>query len=971
MNIQHFVLLTLLFVLSISYSFSQKIVGTVYDEFGPLMEADVKIEGTDKGVLTDMDGKFSFNVPANQAVNIVISYTFYSDYKIENIKLKPGETKTFEVSMAIAVEGGKEIVIDAKIDEGKTTVILDQKAKSAKTFDGITSQEIQQKGDNNASQVVRRISGVSIEAGKYVYVRGLGDRYTKTILNGLDIPGLDPDKNSIQLDIFPSNIIKNIKVYKSFSPDLPGDFTGGLVDIATQDFPDEKMINASIGFGYNPGMNFNPEYVKYNGGSLDFLGFDDGTRRLPISKFTIIPDEAVADQQLTLITRLFSPTMAAHESRSLMNFNMALSGGNKYKIKLGKEDATFGFNTSFSYRNTTTFYQNAQFGRYTKDPDKDITELFLQEDRSGRLGQNNVIWSALASAGLKFNHAKYNLTLLRSQNGFSQTADRIRSNYDQTGATLFEDILTYTQRSVNNATLTSKWNFKKFELEALNSLTYSTISDPDFRTTSFSLGVNNDTLMALGDGAGISRFFRDLKEINNHSKLDFTIPFMVKENKSLLKFGASGILKSRSFDVQSFQFRVSGQTVFNGDPDYLFLPENIWNPETGNGTYAIGNYEPVNTYDATQRILAGYLMNELPIGKFRAVYGLRVENNVMTYDGQNNDGSLILNDTTTLNALNALPSMNLIYAIKNVVNDSSYSKMNLRASYNHTLARPSFKEKSIAQIFDPVSSRTFIGNIDLQQTEIVNYDLRWEYFFARGELISVSGFYKQFSGHIELVPFETAPDNLKPRNSGQSSVTGVEFEIRKTLGFISEKLLDWGVGLNATWVESKMDMNTVIVSNASQSQDVQTELQSRRANARSGEVIDQFRPMTGQSPYMINASINYGNKNNGLDANLSYNVQGKTLTIVGVGIVPDIYAQPFNSLNFKISKRINDWAVVSFRATNLLGDKRELVYESYGVDSSTDPAYFSLLIPNRTFSVKMGINLAKIKKNKSEESIVE
>jgi len=297
----------------------------------------------------------------------------------------------------------------------------------------------------------------------------------------------------------------------------------------------------------------------------------------------------------------------------------------------------------------------------------------------------------------------------------------------------------------------------------------------------------------------------------------------------------------------------------------------------------------------------------------------------------------------------------------NVISRRNYKKMNLRASYNHSLARPSFKEKSIAQIFDPVSSRTFIGNIELDQTTIVNYDLRWEYFFARGEIISASLFYKAFDGHIELVPFETAPDNLKPRNSGQSTVAGFEVEGRKTLGFISEKLFNWGVGANMTMVQSQMDMNTVIVSNATETSPAVTEFESRSQNLRDGEVLSQYRPMTGQAPYMVNGSINYGNKDNGLNINMSYAVQGPTLTIVGVGLVPDVYTLPFHSLNFKASKQFNDVLSVSLKATNLLGQSRQLVFDSYGSEVHS-PAYFSLLDPGRTFSVKLGLNLANIKK---------
>ncbi len=951
--------------------YSQTFEGTVADEFGPLMEAEVKISGTDNGVLTDFDGKFSLTIPADQPTDIEISYTFYRTILLKGVTLAKGETLNRDLVMVMdtgeegdSTGSGGPLDIVLNVQEDNVVILDEMRTKSASTMDMKGAKEIRQAGDNNIGAAVARIPGVSIEGGKYVYVRGLGDRYTKTVLNGLEIPGLDPDKNSIQLDIFPTTIVKNIAVYKAFTPNLPGDFTGGLVDIRTIDFPDKKSFEFSFGGSYNPAMHFNNNYVTYEGGKTDWLGYDDLTRNLPLSKYTKIPDEAVAGEELTTITRTFSQTMAAQSATSLMNMNFSASGGDSKKDTLFSKPVTAGYAASLSYRNNFVLYENAQFGRYTKDPDASENELFLQEDRKGKLAQRNVIWSALLSGGLQFKKARYGITVLHSQNGLSQTADRKRENFDQTGAVLLEDILTYTQRSVSNIMTRAEFNVENVQIEVSNAFTYSHISDPDFRTTAFAI-TTGDTLLALGDGAGVSRFWRNLQETNNQTKLDFTVPLTwFKKHKSQLKFGGSALFKGRDFSVQSYQFRVKGQTTFNGDPDYLFLPENIWTPETETGTYTVGNYEPANTFYAYQTTFGGYLMNDVSIKKLRAVYGARVEQTMMWYTGENNDGSEVYIDDLTLDALNVLPSASLIYKIKDSQPfDTLYQKMNLRASYNHTVARPSFKEKSIAQIFDPVSSRTFIGNIDLEQTNIVNYDLRWEYFFARGEVISVSAFHKQFDGHIELVPFETAPDNLKPRNSGQSDVTGIEFETRKTLGFLSDKLFNWGIGANVTIVNSRMDMNTVIVTNATETEPAVTEFESRNANARVGETIGQYRPMTGQAPYMINGSLNYGSRKFGINANLSYNVQGPTLTIVGVGLVPDVYTLPFHSLNFKVSKEFTKRFQLSFKANNILAQKRQLVFQSYHTETIVSPAYFSLLDPGTTFSVKATFNMMGAKKN--------
>ncbi|MBL4703731.1 MAG: outer membrane beta-barrel protein, partial [Flavobacteriales bacterium] len=458
-----------------------------------------------------------------------------------------------------------------------------------------------------------------------------------------------------------------------------------------------------------------------------------------------------------------------------------------------------------------------------------------------------------------------------------------------------------------------------------------------------------------GDGAGISRFFRALNEVNYHGKVHATLPFKIIDDVSYLKFGSSFLTKSRTFEVQSYQFRVKGQSQFNGDPDYLFQEENIWTPETGTGTYVIGNYEPVNNFSSRQNVYAGFLMNELSVRKAKLVYGVRLEKSQMWYTGQNNDGSQIYRDTLTLNELNLLPSVNLIYHL--MADDSTSRKMNLRMSYNHTLARPSFKEKSIAQIYDPITSRTFIGNINLKQTTITNLDLRYEYFMNRGELISVSVFHKLFNGHIELIPFETAPDNLKPRNSGRSTLTGIEVDLKKNLGFLSAKLTCLSISANVTLVQSKMDMTTIVVSNGSSAVESITEYDSRVMNARSGETIGKFRPMTGQSPYLLNGGINYERKKSGIVANVSYHVKGKTLSIVGVGLIPDVYTNSFHSLNLKVSKQFTG-AKLSFKATNLLNQSKSSAYQSYS-NETLNQSYFSLLHPGRTFSFSVTMNLKK------------
>jgi outer membrane receptor protein involved in Fe transport len=493
----------------------------------------------------------------------------------------------------------------------------------------------------------------------------------------------------------------------------------------------------------------------------------------------------------------------------------------------------------------------------------------------------------------------------------------------------------YTQREMNNVMLSGKHRLDGWDFAWKNAFTYSSIEDPDFKISSLSIDeTSGDTLLRRGDGARLDRFYRNLDEMNNSSKVDVTRTMKLNNGRETkIRFGGAYTFKERDYSIilSQFDYRMlNGGLPTSGNPDWYFQEENIYDPATGVGTYLLStDSEPSNTFNARQTTAAVYLMNELPVStRLKAIYGVRVEQNDMFYTGQNQQGTIRLADSNTLSELNFLPSVNTVYSMN--------ENMNLRASYNRTVARPSFKEKSIAQIFDPISKITFIGNLDLQQTDIDNIDLRWEFFPKLGELISVTAFYKVFQGHIEMAIFETATDNVKPVNSGTSTVTGLEFECRKDLSFISDSNSVWSIGANFSWMQSRLDMSTVLLP-----QNEQTELEVRQDNARIGEVVDRYRPMAGQSPYLINANINYTDEKHGVEANVSYNVQGKSLSIVGIGLVPDVYTQPVHMVNARLGLKVGQErnGQLSLRVDNLLNQNRVQKYESYGATSQVYSFY--------------------------------
>lgn len=882
--------------------------------------ANVLVSELGTGTTSDLDGNFSLELPAG-TYQLVISFLGYANMTIDGISIKEKEVSS--ISPQLLEEGTllAEVTVTAKQISNTEAAIATIKRRSPILLDGVSSQTFSKLGDSNASEAIKRIAGVSIEGGKNVYVRGLGDRYTKTLLNGMNIPGLDPDKNTVQMDIFPTNIIDNILVYKSFSPNLPADFSGGIVDIITKDFPEEKSYHLGFSLGFNPAANLNSNFLDYKGSKTDFLGFDNGERALKFSPYTNIPDEALDQPQLHDLTKSFSPTMAATPSKSSLNTSFSFSTGDQKNIG----DKTIGYIAAINYSNNFVHYNDAFYGNYVTDTEN---KLFSDKTTTGAVSTNNVLFSGLVGAAFKTKKHKISFNYLRIQNGEDRSANLIAVETDINPATVYRDVLHYTQRTINSFKLNGKHSFGDGHFNILWNVspTWIEVDEPDLRATGFELTSDGDFLIRPSIGADISRSFRNLKEASYNGKVD--VEWNYKQWSGLdskLKFGINMLQKERDYGIQSFLFRVKNQSSLElmGDPNRLLIADNIWQPDSERGTYVKGNFEPANTFNAIQTILAGYAMTELAVtNQFKATLGARVEKADNYYTGQNNQGTILLKDEKVLDEMDVLPSLNLIY--------SPVEKMNIRFSYNKTLARPSFKEKSIAQIQDKVSDRTFIGNLDLIESKIQNLDLRWETFFSQGQLVSISGFFKSLKNPIELESYnELSPSDYTPRNQDKATVYGIELEFKKNLSFIGAGWSNFDIGGNTSLIKSLIKRNNQAV------------------NLYSSE----YRQMVGQSPYLINASLGYKNIEMGFEVNTSYNVQGARLIIVGIGINPDVYEQPFQQWNAKISKLLgaSQQIKISASVNNILGSIKQFTYD--GGDQNTGDYYWAKYSPGTSFSV--------------------
>ncbi|MFT4737302.1 MAG: TonB-dependent receptor [Cyclobacteriaceae bacterium] len=891
----------------------------------------VQVKGTTNGNVTDFEGDYVLKLDPGTYI-IQVSFIGYNTIEVTDVVINSDEVTILNASLEEETQMMEAVVVTAAQINNTEAAILNVQKKSANLLDGISSQNFKKIGDNNVAAAVQRVPGVSVQGGKYVFVRGLGDRYTKSVLNGVDIPGLDPDRNTVQMDIFPTNLIDNILVVKSSTADIPADFTGGMVNIVTKDFPEERTWAISLSTAYNPSMHLNSNYLTHKGSSTDWLGFDNGLRDDP----QVDPPSAIGTNipAAQAATDQFTSTLATERTTSPINGSFGLSGGDQINF----DRLSIGYNTALSYRNTTEFYEGFVNGEFFKTEDQSENGLRENRQQIGDLGTNNVLLSALIGTAIKTERSKINLNFMHLQNGETRTGYFQQKEFINQSNELQKENLEYSQRAITNFLIAGKHSKKdaSFDIEWKFAPTISKIEDKDIRVTPFRTDGGRPAIESSETGDP-TRIWRNLDETNYVGRLDFTKKYELLGDEAKFKFGGYYTYKDREYGIPIYRY-----LRYQGDVEEITQADQVH----AQG-YISNTTDASNFFQSQQQNVAAYASNEFRISnRLRTVLGLRMEQYNQWYTGQDQQyaggdtvGGRFFDDVEILDLLDFFPSMNLIYELSD--------QSNLRFSYSRTIARPSFKEISLAQIFDPVSGRTFIGNIDLQETDINNFDFRWELFQQQGQMFAISGFFKTFNNPIEIVAFsDAAPEDLTPRNVGEAIVYGTELEMRKNLGFLSPALQNFSFNLNATILQSRQQMDLTPGG----------EFDSRVDNARETENIDQYRQLQGQSPFMLNTGINYDNYELGLQGGLFYNVQGRRLQVVGVGAAPDVFEMPFNSLNFNLNKKLGEEEKhsIGLGVNNILNDDQESRYRSWDGAKYVleEENVFSFLSPGRRFTLR-------------------
>jgi outer membrane receptor protein involved in Fe transport len=902
-----------------------------------LIGANVFLTGTTSGTISDYDGNYTLENVAPGTVSVTASYVSYETKVFEEVNVPAGDVVILNANLNLSSQQIEEVVVTARQREQTEAAVLILKKKMPSVLDGISSQQIARMGDSDAAEALKRVTGVSVEGGKYVYVRGLSDRYSNTTLNGAQIPGLDPEKNTVQMDIFPSNIVENLMVYKTFSPDLPGNSTGGLVNIVTKDFPEKFSLQFTAGLGYNSQSNLRNDFLTYKGGERDWLGMDDGTRAVPgeVKELTATGQlpyiYSGADDTLGIISRSFTKAMDHTLGNSFLDQSYSFSMGNR--LRLFRRD--LGFNIAASYSREYDMYTGGRDEKYSvTSPDVPAAKRLVEDN----LGTESALWSGLANLSYKFNNNHMiGLTAMRNQSGVKSSRYNIGVAADPDQEDIIEQKLGWLERSITSLQAKGKHvlgGLGNGTIDWMGSYTVATQDEPDLRFFFMdydydkSTGEYSNYVVRLNNLP--ARFYRQMDETNVDLQLNYTQPFKLNDRSSKFKMGGAYVNKERLSVENKFDIKRQGGIDFDGTATDFLKDENII---SGPGQYNIVYYansnltDAKNSYDGYEKVWGAYAMVDLFLTEqIRLVTGLRYENTDMFVENHVDTIEYPTKvddyDHGGFKANDYLPSFNLVY--------TPVEEMNFRIGYGRTVARPVFRELAPYASYDYKAGLRKIGNPDLEKTTVDNVDFRWEWFFRPNEIVSFSAFYKYFTNPIELRDKEQAANpEIHYENIDHSKLYGIELEFRKRLDFV-QLLRNFSVGANITLVKS------IVVEDS-----------TRLASAR---LVDpswpEARAMFGQSPYVINSYFNYHNFERGWDVNLGFNVAGEKLILVNKAATPDVYEQPFPMLDFNISKQFKNGINIKFSAENLLNPSFQ---QTFDFGSST--GYFRKYTIGRSFSL--------------------
>jgi hypothetical protein len=866
----------------------------------PIIEAQVAVVGTKYKALTDLDGNYRIELPPG-TYDLRVFYEAHKPRRVQKAAVTKGQTLRVDVSLepeSAEPEPVREITVTADRASAATQILIRKNA--ANVGDAVSAQDIAKTPDRNAAEAAKRVVGATILDGRFVFVRGLGERYTNALLNGSPLPSPEPDRQAVPLDLFPSLVLSDIAILKTFTPDMPGDFAGGSVSIHTRQPTETFQIAATLSIGANTESTFQ-DRLSYKGGNLDFLGIDSGRRNLPkgfptyklVSGLSKPDGTQVTDEDTWAAGRRINSSIATNRSTAPPNHGLNIVASGTIPLgSLGKLGAT----AALTYSRRFSIVRNAIFRQFYHYPDPATPDspfpYRAQVDNTGEIGNDQVSWGGLAVVSWNpSNDHRLTLTGLTSRS--SDNEARILGGYNEGADADLEDTrLRFLSRGLYFGELAGEHKLralKDIELNYRLSGSLATLDEPDTRQTSYQLFEQADGSIGRFWNATPTlsgqHFFGTQSERALGGSADITIPILTGKMPLKAKVGALVQLRERDFDVRRFHFRQQPVpfTEYVKPADEIFTDENI-GPIVDFNEWT----QPTDTYVASTSLYAGYLMADFtPMSWLRVIGGARIEAwslDISSFDRFVPDTQI----NSKKDSLEVLPALNLVFK---TTKDS-----NLRASISRTVSRPQLREVAPFLFSDFVGARDLIGNPNLKPASVLNADMRFEVFPGAADVVAISAFYKQFYDPIETTIDGGSSSGIQTfNNAGAARLLGIELEAKKNLAFITPILSDVSALANLTLSQSRVDL--------SEAGGIQT---------------SKVRPLVGQSPLVLNLGVDYSNEELGTRARVVYNVSAPRIQAVGQNLLLDQYEQPRHLLDVAIAQRIGKHLDLKLTIENIL-----------------------------------------------------
>lgn len=902
---------TFLFITTIIVAQTGRISGTIVDgKTGETLPgATALIEGTQKGAQADFDGKFAINNVAPGKVTLIISYISYSPKKITDVVVRENEVTDVNIQLnASASQDLGEVEVVVTLNKENNTALVLQQKNNASVSDGISAETIKRSPDRNTSDVLKRISGVTIQDDKFVIIRGLNERYNASFLNGAPLPSTEPDKKAFAFDLFPANMLDNIVVNKTATPDMPSEFAGGIVQVNTKSIPEKNFVSVSAGTGYNT-ITTGKDKIVYKGGKWDKFGFDDGSRDLPseVPQYKELSSWISTKDQGRMAT-YFNNDWGYSNARFSPNNAFQVGAGYNFKLK---ERDFIGVIFSLGYSATQNLYTLKRKEYYNLSPINILPpeEVQLEQAFNQKVYQTQTSTGALLNLSCKidkFNSIHFkNLVNGNADNRFinsTGSANLIDANPSlNTNNSRFFSANQIVSSQLSGEHFIEKpkikiyWNVSQSNIKRvvpnLRFTAYTRFksvldpSDPNPKDTILSANVAYGGSSTTGPDYSGYRVYSKLKERMNSARLDVSRVFKLNEKIKIEgKVGGFYQYRTRTFGIRQFglsQFIQPGKFFADSlrylTEDQIFATQNMSVTPDGYGGFKLIEITmQTDNYSAQSSLRAGYGMVEFKYTeKIRLITGARYEsfNQVLTtnYNKPKAFDSVFVNSVVN----DVLPSVNFIYNIT--------EKIGARLAYYKTLNRPEFRELAVTNWYDPETRLSIAGTYSLSRCYIQNFDARFEFYPGKGQLITTSGFYKYFNKPIERYISGGDKNQITYQNANFGTVYGAELEYRLNVGSLFK--LD----------SSKFFNHLNLFSNLS--------LIKSLVNVRGiNSALPDTRVMQGQAPYIINAGISYIDNDNNFSVTAMVNRVGPRIYLVGSDQVPNRWENARTVLDLQVTK---------------------------------------------------------------------